>query len=116
MRHAVLWDSLNWNTTLDFDTDGVGADIGLTEGEHELFVKATDGAGNPGSEQGVIFFVDQAAPTLTETTVGTVSSSANSAFSLGGLATDSNELSSIVVTQSKDGAAAVEVLNAALSG
>jgi large repetitive protein len=106
----------NWNTTLDFDTDGVGADTGLKEGEHELFVRATDGASNLGVDQSVIFFVDQAAPTLSETTVGTVSSSANSAFSLGGLATDSNELSSIVVTQSKDGASAVEVLNAALSG
>jgi hypothetical protein len=107
----------SWNTSIDFDTDGAGADTGLGEGEHELFVRATDGANNVGTVQSVVFFVDQAAPTLTETSVGTVSSFANSGFSIGGNATDSNQLSSITVTQSKDGGAAVQIYgDAGLTG
>ena len=84
---------------------------GLGEGARNIDVRATDAAGNQATA-GRSFGVDQSNPS----TSVSAPSDASTTFTVSGTATDANELTNVTVTQSKDGGAAVEVLNTSLSG
>ncbi len=102
-----------WSFALDLDVDAAGADTGLAEGTWYLHVKAEDAAGNrtaDGAAVTVEFDHDQAAPSVTETALGTTSIvDDNDGFSLSGAASDGWGVASVAVYQIKDGGAKVLV-------
>ncbi len=88
----------SFNATVNLDTDGWGADTGMSEGDKTIDVRSTDAAGNVSGVVSRAFTVDQGNPVLTETAVGTASTqyvNANLAFS--GVGTDWNSLASFTV-------------------
>jgi len=93
-----------WSATLDLSTVG--------EGPRSLYARAYDRAGNvQESPTTVTFIVDQAPPTLSESSSGLGSAIAFSrtAVTLGGDASDANGIKHVVVSYDKDGAS-VEAL------
>ena len=105
---SVSWsiDGTNWNATNGTSSWNATVPIdSLTEGSGKsLMIKALDLAGNI-SERSVSFGIDQADPT----TSVTAPSGATAVFTIGGTALDGNAISSVVVTQIKDGAPASQV-------
>ncbi|MDP3207797.1 MAG: Ig-like domain-containing protein, partial [Rhodoglobus sp.] len=89
----------SWFESIDLDTDAAGVDIGMAEGDHVLHMRAIDAAGNESLTVDRAFSVDQFAPNLSETTVGTLTASKNALFTLGGSATDSGGDITIGLTQ-----------------
>jgi hypothetical protein len=106
-----------WNTATG--TGSWTANLNLTslgEGTKTMLVRATDKAGNVSNPAAstVSFGIDQAPPTLTETTSGIASSALvykNAAVTIGGAANDANGVPHVVVTYQKDGGSAVTLVN-----
>ncbi|OJF76449.1 MAG: hypothetical protein BKP49_07060 [Treponema sp. CETP13] len=73
-------------------------DLGSTEGTIVLKVNAQDKLGNVAEEEEITFYYDKAAPTLTETAIGVSGLTTNTSFTLSGTATDSNGLTSVIIT------------------
>ncbi|TVR55888.1 MAG: hypothetical protein EA426_14430 [Spirochaetaceae bacterium] len=92
-----------WNGTINLSE--------LGEGEKELHVRARDVAGNWSTAVTRAFGVDQDPPVVTETVLGAASVERNEIFSIGGIATDSNALASITVTQRRGAGDTVTVLD-----
>ncbi|WP_144083022.1 beta strand repeat-containing protein [Salinispira pacifica] len=115
---AVSGSPSSWNFSVDLDIDGAGADTGLAEGSHSAWVRARDKAGNlaPAVEQ--IFVVDQSAPFVSNLEEdggadwGDVILYKAADFTISGTANDTNGVSSVAVTQSKDGGAAADIFSA----
>ncbi len=101
-----LTGNASWVTTLPL----------ATEGQYTVRAVAVDFAGNQSAVAIRSFFLDQANPTLTETSIGPTPAYRNIAFSLSGTAADTNALANITITQKKNGGASTTVLNQALSG
>ncbi len=113
----------NWNISLDLDTDGTGADTGLSEGAHRIWVRAQDRAGNitVANDNGDtsddfanrVFVVDQAAPFVSNLREeagadwGDTILYKAADFTISGTANDTNGVNTVIVRQSKDGGAAV---------
>ncbi|MBO4507256.1 MAG: hypothetical protein J5747_01300 [Spirochaetaceae bacterium] len=98
-RNGESW-TLN---SVDFRLiDEVTNDFITQEGTFSLTIRAEDTLGNP-KEQTVVFYVDKADPTLSETSVGTGGKTTNETFTLSGWVKETNELnSSAAVTISAD--------------
>ncbi len=77
-------------------------------------MRATDAAGITSDVVDVPFGIDQNPPTLSETTMGSSSGWQNTTFTLGGAATDAVGLSSISVTEQKDGGAVSPIAGATM--
>ncbi|GAB6089046.1 beta strand repeat-containing protein [Spirochaeta dissipatitropha] len=101
--------SFAWNTSLNLGAIG--------EGIRTLEVRAVDAAGNIGDVSYVEFGVDQNNPGITETGIAAPVSASGNVFELSGSVSDSNELSSIVVTQQRgEGEEIVIYDNSGLAG
>jgi hypothetical protein len=84
-----------WTVNLDL--------LGLGEGAFIIRSQAIDGAGNIQEPPAVrTFYIDQSAPTVTETFVSETGLQTKTAFYLEGVAEDSNALASISIRQKKD--------------
>ncbi len=116
--YSTLATSGSWSFTEDLDYDGTGADTGLSEGRWYLHVIAEDSSGNQTTATTVMFDIDQAAPTASETYVGSDSTMTEAAagFEIRGNAQDTNGLASIAVRQKRNDDAYVSIYSAALSG
>jgi large repetitive protein len=104
---VTTWNALtgnaSWATTLP-----LGA-----EGSYLVKAASADQAGNLSAVSTNAFSLDQGNPTLTETGVGPTPVYANTPFSLGGTAADTNGLAGLAITQKKDGGASAPVVPAA---
>ncbi|MFW5783654.1 MAG: Ig-like domain-containing protein, partial [Spirochaetota bacterium] len=107
--HAIDVAGLNWSRAgVDVSAGGQGAKT--------LTVRAADGL-NPYTYESVSFSYDTAAPTLSETSVGTTAQVIRNAdFTLSGNVDDTNELASIIITAERDGADMGEVYSASTEG
>jgi hypothetical protein len=77
--------------------------LGSSEGTLVLTTSATDLLGNKMADSEITFYYDKASPTLTETGINTSGLTTNGSFTLSGTASDTNELSSVVITDSVNG-------------
>lgn len=101
----------NWSFSMPLDKDAGAAGVGeLDEGRWYLHVKAEDRAGNVTESAATLLFdVDQAVPSLTETAVGPATVNRNTGFGLNGAIGDTHGIVSVQVWQSKDGGAETEI-------
>ena len=98
----------SWNGSINLSA--------LGEGRKTIHIRARDSAGNVSAPATRNFGIDQASPGITETVIGTADAGRNAAFSLGGVLTDSNSLSTLTVTQAKGADPAVTLENGAVTG
>ncbi len=87
-----------------------------SEGACQLVVKGRDLLGNAYTSDVVTFYYDKANPALTETAVGEDTKLTNGGFELHGSASDTNALSSLVVSVTKNDVAVKSWAPVALSG
>ncbi len=112
---AVSGAPTNWNIPVDLDIDGAGADTGLAEGSHTIWVRALDNAGNRTAALSQVFIVDQSAPFLSNLKEeagadwGDVILYKALDFAISGMANDTNGIADVTITQSKDGGAAADL-------
>jgi hypothetical protein len=106
---SVSGSPANWNIPLDLDIDGPGADTGLSEGSHVVWVRAVDKAGNLAASVSQAFVVDQSAPFLSNLKEeagadwGQITLYKSLDFTITGTANDTNGVDDVEITQSKDG-------------
>ncbi|AEF83767.1 putative lipoprotein [Treponema primitia ZAS-2] len=95
----------DWNTTY---TIGAGKDI-TTEGKKRLVAYAYDGVGRHSLMKDVRFWVDESAPTVTETAINTNDTKlTNDRFTLEGTAGDTNGVETVEVFQRKVGVSPID--------
>jgi len=105
--HALALTGTNWGSTID---------LGAAEGARTLNFRSTDAVGNV-TTSSVTFYYDLASPTIAETTVGTTDTVYRSTnFSFGGTWTETNNLSTIVLSYQKDGGATSTTLTTLTPG
>ena len=101
----TTWTSLSgnasWATTLP-----LGA-----EGAYTVKAVSMDFAGNLSAVASKNFSLDQANPTLTETSIGSAPRYINTLFTLSGVMADTNAIAHLVITQKKNGGAPTTVLD-----
>ncbi|MBE3063702.1 MAG: Ig-like domain repeat protein, partial [Spirochaetes bacterium] len=106
----TTWNSLtgnaSWVTTLPLGG----------EGAYTVRAVAVDFADNQSSIGTRTFTLDQSNPTLTETSTGSGTILRNAGFTLSGTAADTNALSSITITEKKNGGTPTTVLSLSPSG
>ena len=113
-RNGESW-TLN---SVDFRLiDEVTNDFITQEGTFSLTIRAEDTLGNP-KEQTVVFYVDKADPTLSETSVGTGGKTTNETFTLSGWVKETNELNSsaaVTISADNEGFANIELVSSNLT-
>ncbi|GAB1482213.1 hypothetical protein MASR2M78_10280 [Treponema sp.] len=111
ISNLAAWNGLSGGSTWAALVDLAAM---AAEGSKKLHVFATDNAGNSSQLLSPVvraFGLDRSAPSVTETTVGITPVDKKDAFSFNGVFSDTNAISSAVITQQKDGGAINEIVN-----
>jgi len=104
---AVAWTeeaASNGNWSIDKDIiEGTTADaegIKLYEGKWFFYFKAKDASNNMSSVVSRYFWIDRAAPVVSETSIPSTGLTTNTTVALSGSASDTNKLTSVIITDS----------------